>query len=486
MRYDVIVCGGGPSGTAAAIAAGRRGARVLLIERYGFSGGMATSALVNPWAGHEVAHPQTGENGSLIGGIFKEIVQRLHAAGGYGSALTDSAFDEERLKLVYDELLAEAGVDVLYHTMVTGVTKEAGRIAAIHTASKDGAASWSAAMAVDATGDGDLAAMAGCEWSLGRPADSLTQAMTVSFRMGNVDKERMLAELRERGERGHKKARLLVEPYFQRALAEGRLHFPYREWIHFYDYPHPGVLHFNMTRINKVNGLSARDLTFSEREGRRQAYVLADWLRQEVPYFRESYLEKVACQVGVRETRHVRGMYTMTHEDISEARKFPDAIVRSRYFIDIHSPTGSGFDHEIKGGLGAVMSRYDVPEGDYYEVPYRSIVPDGGADNLLVPCRALSANHEASGAVRVMATMTGIGEAAGIAAASAAQEGLAAREVDTGWLRSQLPYIDDEPDFDPIWRSASRLAASCDAETDISVTPEAAVPQVDRQGAKAK
>jgi hypothetical protein len=451
MRYDVIVCGGGPSGTAAAIAAGKSGARVLLVERYGFCGGMATSALVNPWAGHEYQHPETGATGSLIGGIFKEIVRRLHESGGYGSALTDSAFDEERLKYVYDCMLQEAGVDALYHTMVTDAVCESGRIVSIRTASKDGPGVIEGKMFVDATGDADLASLVGCEWSLGRPADQLTQAMTVSFRMGNVDKGLMLEHLRQRGEKGHKKARLLVEPYFQQAIKEGRLHFPYREWIHFYDYPHPGVLHFNMTRINKVNGLAAKDLSFSEREGRRQAYILADWLRREVPYFSESYLEKVACQVGVRETRHIKGLYMMTEHDITGARKFDDAIVRSRYFIDIHSPTGSGFDHESTEGYGAVATRFNVPDGDYYEVPYRSIVPER-IDNLLVPCRALSANHEASAAIRVMATMTGIGEAAGIAASRAAELDLAAKEVDAGWLRGKLDYLDREADFDPLWR----------------------------------
>lgn len=459
MRYNVIVCGGGPSGAAAAIAAGRAGARVLLVERYGFCGGMATSALVNPWAGHEYPHPETGATGSLIGGIFKEIVRRLHEAGGYGSELTDSAFDEERLKYVYDCMLHEAGVDTLHHTMVTDAQCEDERIVSIRTASKDGAGVIGGDLFVDATGDADLASLAGCEWSLGRPADQLTQAMTVSFRMGNVDKRLMLEHLRERNETGHKKARLLVEPYFQQAIREGRLNYPYRNWIHFYDYPHPGVLHFNMTRINKVNGLAAKDLSFSEKEGRRQAYVLADWLRSEVPYFSAAYLEKVACQVGVRETRHIKGLYTMTERDITEARKFDDAVVRSRYFIDIHSPTGSGFDHEATEGYGAVAARYNVPEGDYYEVPYRSIVPERIA-NLIVPCRALSANHEASAAIRVMATMTGIGEAAGIAASHAAERGLAAREVDPQWLRSKLDYLSEGPDFDSLWSGRADLRRS--------------------------
>lgn len=200
-------------------------------------------------------HPETGEMGSLIGGIFKEIAVRLKEAGGYGASMTESAFDEERLKYVYDCMLREANVETLYHTYVNEVVREHNRIAAVKTVSKEGQRLYRAHVFVDATGDGDLAAMAGCPWSLGRPTDQLTQAMTVSFRIGNVDKVAMQRDLQAKGERGHKKARMLVDPYFQRAIREGQLHFPYREWIHFYDYPHPGVLHFNMTRINQVNGL---------------------------------------------------------------------------------------------------------------------------------------------------------------------------------------------------------------------------------------
>ncbi len=456
MKYAVIVCGAGPTGTAAAIAAARKlrehghEKKVLLLERYGFGGGMATGALVNPWAGHQYFEAGTSKVGSLIGGLFKEINSLLCQAGGFGSTLTQGAFDEERLKLVYDQLLQGAGVDILYHTTVTGVEREGRKITAVYTSSKEGSRAFYGDTIIDATGDGDLAAAAGCEWSLGRQSDQMTQAMTVSFRVGNVDKQAMIADLVRLGQSGHKSARMLVEPYFQKAIAEGRLHYPHREWVHFYDHPQPGILHFNMTRINQRNGLSAKDLTYAEMEGRRQAFVFADWLKQDVPYFKDSYLEKVAFQIGVRETRHVKGLYTMTADDITNAAKFDDAIVRSRYFIDIHSPTGSGFDHENITGYGAVAKNFDVPDGDYYEVPYRAIVPVG-IDNLLVPCRALSATHEAAAAIRVMATMTGMGEAAGLAAAQSVERNLPFNEIDTARLRSQLNYLDEQPDYGYPW-----------------------------------
>jgi len=442
--FDVIVCGGGPSGVAAALAAARRGARTLLLERYGFCGGMATAALVNPWAGHEYTDPATRRKGSLIGGIFREVCLALRARGGYGSALSASAFDEELLKHVYDQLLVAAGVTVRYHTYLQAVRMDGGRVAAVEMLSKGGREVFAAPVFVDCSGDGDVAALAGLPFSVGRPADGLTQAMTVSFRMANVDKEAMLATGVLRDARG------LVEPYFQAALASGELHYPYRNFVHFYDYPRPGVLHFNMTRINRVSGLSATDLTAAEIEGRRQAYVLGEWLMKAVPYFRHAYVEKVACQVGVRETRHIHGRYTLTQADITAGRRFPDGVVRSCYFIDIHNPVGSQDVHQKAGTRGAPRADFSPPPGDFYEVPFRCVVtPD--CPNLLVACRALSATHEASAAVRVMATMHGLGEAAGIAAAEAVQRDIVVAEIPGEWVRTQIPYLSAGPDFGPPW-----------------------------------
>lgn len=446
-EFDVIVSGGGPAGVSAAIAAGRNGARVLLLERYGFCGGMATAALVNPWAGH-AWHDHVDEQGSvrasLIGGIFREIVVKLRAGGGFGSALSDSAFDEELLKRIYDELLLNAGVTVRYHSYIRSVEMAGDSITGISVLSKGGEEMISGGQFIDGSGDADLAALSGCEFSVGRQEDGLTQAMTVSFRMANVDKREMIATGSLR------KARALVEPYFQQALASGKLVYPYRNFIHFYDYPRPGVLHFNMTRINRVSGLNVEDLSAAEMEGRRQAYLMGDWLRKTVPWFSRSYVEKIACQVGVRETRHVFGRYTMTREDIVQARKFGDGITRSRYFIDIHNPAGAKDVHQQDGEKGKVLESYGPPAGDFYEVPFRCMVPLK-CPNLLVACRALSATHEASAAVRVMATMHGIGEAAGIAAAEAVVGKMNVSDIDGAWVRSRIPYMNEAPEFGYPW-----------------------------------
>lgn len=456
--YDVIVCGGGPSGVAAALACARRGRRTLLVERYGFCGGMATAALVNPFSGHAY-HDQIapeGRRASLIGGIFKEIALELHRGGGFGSVLMDAAFDEELLKRVYDAALMAAGVTVRYHTQLAGVRKDGARIVAINTISKGGHASFTAGTFVDCSGDGDLAAAVGCGFGVGRSPDGLTQAMTVSFRMANVDKSEMFAAGNMRA------ARALVEPYFQKALASGELHYPYRNFIHFYDYPRAGVLHFNMTRITCVSGLSTEDLTKAEIEGRRQAYVMGDWLVKRVPWFRDAFVDKIACQVGVRETRHIHGLYTMTMEDIVAARKFPDGITRSRYFIDIHNPSGAQDPHQKQGGKGEVQAGFGPPPGDYYEVPFRSLI-NATCPNLIVACRALSATHEAAAAVRVMATMHGVGEAAGIAAAEAVRRGVNVADIPGEWVRSQIDYMQEPPDYGSPWNDYA-IAARPESE----------------------
>jgi len=454
--YDVIVSGAGPSGVAAALAAARRGARTLLIERYGFCGGMATAGLVNPWAGHafhDPLDPASGRPGSLIGGIFKEVVTALAAGQGFGSGLSDAAFDEELLKYVYDSLLAEAGVNLLYHSYVSRVKKADGRIAAVETLSKGGNREWHARTFIDCSGDADLAAQAGCSFVVGRAGDGLMQAMTVNFRMAGVDKTELLqaGTLRQ--------ARALVEPYFQEALQSGSLHYPYRNFVHFYDYPRPGILHFNMTRINRVSGLSATDLTHAETEGRRQAFLIADWLARNVPCFRHAYVEKVACQVGVRETRHIHGFHTMTMEDIVEARKFPDGIARSRYFIDIHNPTGATDPHQKAGAKGAVKPEFGPPAGDFYEVPFRSLITPE-CPNLIVACRALSATHEAAAAVRVMATMHAIGEAAGLAAAAAKEQDCDIMNIPGEHVRAEIPYLHEPPDFGPPWNACPAMEAA--------------------------
>ncbi len=402
---QVCVAGGGPSGIAAAVAAARMGAATLLVERYGFLGGMATAGLVNPFMGwHAAGKP-------LVGGVFQELLDRMSAAGGFASEREPHAFDPEVFKVSADELCQEAGVQVRFHTLLTSATVEQGAIRSVETESKSGREEWESAIYVDCTGDADLAFLAGVPCEEGRGGDGLTQPMTLNFRMAGVDIERM-------------PSRKEMSRLFDAAKQAGRVRCPREDVLFFYTL-RPGVVHFNTTRVTGLRATSAADLTAAEIEGRRQAHELARFLRAEVPGFEQAYLEQCAPQIGVRESRRIKGRYVLTADDVLQARKFPDGIARSNYPIDIHSPAGAG----------TVIQ--NVPTGDYYEIPYRCLLPVG-VSNLLVAGRSVSATHEAQASLRVMPTCFAMGEAAGVAAAIAVQRGISPAEVPPEELRQAL------------------------------------------------
>ncbi|MFW6157957.1 MAG: FAD-dependent oxidoreductase, partial [Planctomycetota bacterium] len=390
---DLIVVGAGPAGTAAAVAGARRGCRTLLIERQGFAGGMATAGLVNPFLGNYYRDPQTERESDLSGGIFAEVLDRLRARGaarryrfGEGGSFYD-AFDEAVLRVVYDELLAEAGVRVLFHARLADAETENGRVTSVRAATKAGLREFRAGTFIDATGDADLAAACGVPFDIGRDEDGLCQPCSTMFNMGGIDKDALLAG-------GLRAARRAVGERFREAKAAGRLDFPFRSRVAFYEYPRPGVLHFNATRMQGRPALTGDELTRVEIEGRRQADRLARWLVDEVPEFRGAYVESLAAHVGVRETRRIRGRYRMTRDDVIDGARFDDGIARSGYFIDIHAPSGPTDPHAVPDASGGGAS---TKEGfrpkRYYEVPFRCLQP-ATCENLLVACRAISTTFE--------------------------------------------------------------------------------------------
>lgn len=402
---QVLVAGGGPAGLAAAVAAARRGAEALLIERYGFLGGMATAGLVNPFMPWHVGDQP------LVAGIFQETLDRMKAIGGYGSERQPTAFDPETLKLVADELCRDAGVEVRLHTLISGAGRDGDRVSGLRTASKSGPEQWVAELYIDCTGDADIAFWVGVPCEHGREEDQLAQPMTLNFRMAGVD----MREVPPREE---------INRRFEQAKMADRLHQP-RENVLFFHTLQPDVVHFNTTRVVGLSGADARDLTAGEVEARRQAHELAGWLRESVPGFERAYLQQCAAQIGVRETRRIRGDYVLTGDDVVQARKFPDGIARSNYPIDIHNPAGAG-----------TVIR-ELPAGDWYEIPYRCLLPVG-VENLLVAGRSVSATHEGQSSLRVMPQCFAMGEAAGTAAALCLQRGLTPRQLPPEDLRAAL------------------------------------------------
>lgn len=404
--YDIVVVGGGPGGVGAAVGAAKEGASVLLIERYGFLGGMATAGLVNPFMPYSIGGK------ALTSAVFDELLQRLRDAG----ALSEGGliFDDEVMKIVLDQMMLAHGVNLLLHATFVGLEMAGKQIVRVHTTGKSGQLDLAGKVFVDATGDGDLAAQAGAPCEMGRRSDGLCQPMTLCFRVGGVTGEPNAGELR----------RELTE-LFQAAKAAGEIENP-REDILVFGTMLPGVYHFNTTRIVQRSGTSTEDLTAAELEGRRQVAELIQLFRQRSPRFERAHLLKIAPQVGVRESRRVMGEYLLTMHDVIEAVKFADGIARSNYPIDIHSPTGEG----------TVIQH--LPPGEYYEIPYRCLVPKA-VDNLLIGSRCISATHEAHASLRIMPVVAGIGEAAGIAAAWAAREGVKPQEIDGARLKERVP-----------------------------------------------
>jgi hypothetical protein len=443
-EFDVIVVGAGPAGTAAALAAARGGCSALLVEKGGFCGGMATAGMVNPFMGNHYRNPETGRDGDLAGGLYAEILARL---GQYGAHLRfrysrrdgapfGDAFDDAWLRIVYDRLIGEAGVNVLLHTTLIDARVAGERLQAIRVLTKAGIREFSAASFIDATGDGDLAAAAGLSCAIGRPQDGLCQPASTMFRMGGVDKPTLFAE------DGLRSCRASINTRFREARERGRLDSPLSV-LGVYEFPRPGVLHFNATRIGGAPALDSEERTRLEIEGRRQVAELACWLRSEVAGFENSFLESVASHVGIRETRRLVGRYVLSGRDIAAGQRFPDGIARSAYHVDIHAPKAGERDGHVAAD-GKLKEGFK-PER-YYEVPLRCLQSER-LSNALVACRALATDHYAHAATRVMVTMTAVGEAAGRAVVLAGQTGVAVGEIDGAAVRRQLAYLDASLSF---------------------------------------
>jgi hypothetical protein len=442
--WDVVVLGGGPAGATAAVAAAREGARTLLVERYGFLGGSLTAALVAPMMGFHAGQLQ------VVRGLPQEFVERMQALGASPGhvpdpidyAYTNTPFDPEGLKRVLLECAVEAGVELFFHTVLVGCAAQDGTVRSVRVWQKDGFKDLRARVYVDATGDGDLAAAAGAAFEVGRTRDGRPQPMTLMFRLGGVDWEAVMDYLEahpeeaQHGQGLHDRIdvawlrRLPRRGFsgFARLVAEARRQ---GEW----DVPRDRLLVFegvrageavvNTTRVVGRLGVVGEDLSQAEVEGRLQAYRVADFLRVRVPGFGASYLLDTPVQIGVRETRRVVGEYVLTEQDVLGGRKFPDAIACGGYPVDIHDPAS---DRNVTRRL---------PPGEYYTIPYRCLLPRG-ARNWMTAGRCISCTHEAFAAFRVSAIVMAIGQAAGVAAATCARQGIRPQDLDPQRLRARL------------------------------------------------
>ncbi len=412
-RYDLAVIGGGFSGTAAAISAARAGLSVLLIEKSNSLGGAAAVNLVNPFMISRTKLTKDGQTEffDLSRGIFLEIVDKLMGRDAYNFR-PNQIFREEYLKLILNRMTIEAGVDLLFHSYLIGAKAENNRVISVSIANKSGISEVEADYFIDATGDGDLVSMAGFPCRLGREKDGLCQPMTLCFRVSNVDMEKF------------EKSCHTLNKLYREFQARGEIKNP-REDILVFKSVLDNTLHFNSTRIVKLNPVDAFDRTKAEIEAREQVFELFNFLKDNIDGFQNADLASTASEIGVRESRMIDGEYVLTEKDLVECRVFEDSIALGNYDIDIHNPEGSGTSH------------YFFPDGQYYTIPYRCLIPKA-SQNLLAVGRCISATHEAQASIRIMPIVCCLGEAAGTAVGIAKKSDSGVRDIDIKKLQEQL------------------------------------------------
>ncbi|MHB8432828.1 MAG: FAD-dependent oxidoreductase [Candidatus Tyrphobacter sp.] len=436
-EVDVLVVGGGNAGCAAAIAAARHGAKTLLAERYGFLGGTATAAMVGPW--------MTFHSGSerVVGGIAQEIVSRLIALGASPGHIPDSSdyvptitpFDPEVHKALLFEMTTEARVRLLLHAWFTSALVESDTVVGAVFDTVGGKRVYRARVVIDATADAYVAASAGVPTQKGDERGRV-QPASLMFRMSHVDLAKTAAYLRTHPDqmrtslKAHERTASTVtavaglHDLWARAQKDGLVDVP-RELVSFFVSPYPDEVTVNMTRVLEIDPLDPDDLTRAEVEARRQVMQLAAFFRARVPGFENARIAATGTQIGIRESRRIVGRYTLTRDDVLQARHFDDAIARSAYPIDIHNPSGRG------------TTTQRLAPGTSYGIPYRCLVPVG-CEGLLVAGRCISTTHEALASTRLTPTVMTLGQAAGTAAALACERDVAPSAIDTLELRAQL------------------------------------------------
>jgi len=423
-EYDVVVLGGGPAGIAAAVAAARAGRTTLLVERYGFLGGMGTAAGVTNFCGlHANVH---GDIRQVVHGVATDLLARIDRLGGLNAPHTvfgktsAQAYDTAAYKIAADDLLLSSGVTLLFHALAVGVSMNSERrVHALLLETKSGRTAVVGRCFIDASGDGDLAAWAGAPYDKGDGAGNMLYPSTM-FRLNGIDPVRAGSDWG------------LIPKLMLQAESAGRYVFPRKTPI-VRPQKNPIEWRVNLTQLANAQGLAmdgtnAQELSDAEVLGRQQIASVAGFLK-EVPGFEDSYIVDIAPQVGIRETRRVRGLYQLTESDVLGCASFDDTVGVNGWPLELH----------MKGDVEFRWPKIPESRG-FNHLPYRMTVPPG-LDNLWVAGRCASMTHEAQSAARVTGACFVMGQAVGVAAdlaLKASASGMAASQVNVAALQTRL------------------------------------------------
>jgi hypothetical protein len=437
---DVLVVGGGPSGLGAALGAAESGAKVLLVEQYGFLGGSATAGLVVTMASYYTSSgiplkktsdvtlfpTDHGLGKPIIGGVWARLIETLVSANGAYAPSVHTGFmvpfDPEVLKLVALEMLNAAKVDLLFHSFASGITMDGDMVTGVILESKSGPIVAKAKVIIDCTGDGDIAAFSGAPYEVGRSMDRMVQPMTLMFLLEGLMLEKFKTYASAHPDEWHGVQGLST--LMQIATKQGELKIP-RENILIFGNVRPNRVLINSTRVLDTLGTDVWDLTRAELEGRRQVAELTRFFRKYVPGFEAAYVAQSGIATCVRESRRIMGEYVLTAKDVLDAKKFDDAIALGSYPIDLHSPTGKG----------TILQK--IKPGSAYSIPLRCLIPQK-VENLLIGGRCISGTHVANASYRTMPICCATGQAAGVCAAIAIKNKVKPRVVDYKLVQEEL------------------------------------------------
>ncbi len=396
--HDVAVCGAGPAGIAAAIGAARAGADTCLIETQGCLGGVWTSGLLSLIL-----------DGSNKSGLMPELRERLLAMGAiHGNR---DLYDAEAMKVLLEEMCEEAGVHVRLYTRLAAAQVEAGRLRHIILEAKEGRFAIAARQFVDATGDGDLGAMAGCGFDLGHPSDGSTQPMTLMALIANLPEE-----IRHPPLLSLNSEYSINKELFYRMLCEAGTPSSYTQ-PSIFRLPN-GIAALMVHHAYEQSALDSRDLTRASIEGRREIRRVVAAMKQFSSAWRNVELVTTAAHIGVREGRRIHGDYQISSDDVSGGHHHPDAIARATFGVDVHS---------VRRSDGGAYGHDRIPHLPY-DIPLRALIARD-LDNLFLAGRCISGNFYAHASYRVTGNAVATGEAAGKAAAYAALNGCASRGI---------------------------------------------------------